>query len=106
MHKTISVPNFQGDSELAGVVSVIFSSSLYSELDTNKSLFQDSLPQSLPGRDHIISLLTRLGDETRKASGCRSVMESALESYRTPKDWDEVLSYNVYCNDGIVEDPG
>ena len=67
--ETISVPNFQGDPELAGVFSVIFNSSFYDELDTNKSFLQDSLPQSLPGRDHIISVLTRLGDETRDAQG-------------------------------------
>ena len=93
--EAISVPNFQGDLELAGVFSVIFSSRLYIQLDKNKSFLHDSLPQSLPGRGHIISVLTRLGDETRDAQGCRNVMEYALESYRGPKGWDEVLSYDA-----------
>ena len=38
--ETISVPNFQGDTELAGVFSVIFNPRLYSQLDTNKSFLQ------------------------------------------------------------------
>ena len=103
--ETISVPNFQGDPELAGMFSVIFSSGFYNELDTNKSFLHDSLPQSLPGRDHIISVLTRLGDETRDARACRNVMESALQSYQSPKDWDEVLSYNACVMMGLSKLP-
>ena len=99
------MPNFQGDPELAGVLSVIFGFGLYSQLDTNKSFLQDSLPQSLPGRGHIISVLTRLGDETRGARTCRSSMEFALECYRSPKEWDETLSYNAYVMMGLSKLP-
>ena len=104
--ETMSVPNFQGDPELAGVFGVIFSFSLFSQLDTNRSFLQDSLPQSLPGRDHIISVLTRLGDGTRNARGCRGTMEYALRSYQSPKHWDEVLSYNVCMMKGLSKIPG
>ena len=103
--ETISVPNFQGDPELAGVFGVIFGSGFYDELDKNKSFLHDSLPQSLPSRDHIISVLTRLGDETRDAQACRSVMESALEFYRDSKYWDEVLSYKECVMIGLSKLP-
>ena len=33
-------------------------------------------------------------------------MEHALRSYQSPKDWDEVLSYNVCSDERIVKDPG
>ena len=102
--ETILVPNFKGDSELAGMFSVIFNASLFSQLDTNKSFLQDSLPQSLPGRDQIINVLTRFGDETRDQA-CRSVIESALRFYRSPKDWEEVLSYNVCMMKGLSKIP-
>ena len=103
--ETIYVPNFQGDPELAGVFSVIFGSGFYDELDTNESFLHDSLPQSLLGRDHIISVLTRIGGKTRDAQACRSVMESALESYQSPKYWDEVLSYNACVMLGLSKVP-
>ena len=103
--EAISVPNFQRDLELAGVFSVIFSSRLYSQLDTSKSFLHASLPHSLPGHDHIIGVLTRLGDETRDAQACRSVMESALGFYRRPKEWDEVLSYNACVMMGLSKLP-
>ena len=32
-------------------------------------------------------------------------MEFALESYRSPKDWDEVLSYNVCVMMGLSNIP-
>ena len=103
--ETISVPNFQGDPELAGVFRVIFNSHLYNQLDTNKSFLHDSLPQSLPGRDHIIRVLTRLGDETRDGRGCRAIIEIALQSYQGPKYWDEVLSYNACVMMGLSKLP-
>ena len=103
--ESISVPNFQEDPELAGVFSVVFGFRLYSQLDKNKSFLQDSLPQSLPGRDHIINVLTRLGDGTRGALGCRSSMEAALWSYQSPKYWNEVLSYNACVMLGLSKVP-
>ena len=63
------------------------------------------MPQSLPGRDHIISVLTRLGDETRNAWVCRDVMEFALQSYQSPKDWEKVLSYNACVMMGLSKIP-
>ena len=103
--ENISVPNFQGDSELAGVFSVISNSSFYDELGTSMSSLHDSLPQSLPGRGHIISVLTRLGGETRGAGACRAIIEIALQSYRTPKDWNEVVSYDAYVMLGLSRLP-
>ena len=103
--ETMSMPNFKGDTELVGVVSVIFNPSFYDELDTNESFLQDSLPQSLPGRDQIISLLTRLGDETRGDRACRGIMEFALQSYQSPKDWEEVFSHNVCGMMGLSKLP-
>ena len=103
--ETISVPNFQGDPELAGMFSVISNSSFYEELESNNSFLEDSLPQSLPGRDHIISLLTRLGDETRDVRGCRNIMELVLRSYQSPKYWNEVLSYNECVMMGLSKLP-
>ena len=88
--ETISVPNFQGDLELAGVLSVVLGSRLYGKLDKNKSFLHDSLPQSLPGRDHIINVLTRLGGKTRDDQGCRSSVEA---DYRPVK----VLSIGMKC---------
>ena len=32
-------------------------------------------------------------------------MESALQSYRSPKDWDEVLSYNACVMMGLSKIP-
>ena len=103
--ETISVPNFQGDAELAGVFSVIFNPSFYDELDKNKTFLDDSLPQSLPGRDHIISALKKLAEETKDDRGCRNVMELVLRSYGDSKDWDEVLSYNVCVMMGLSKLP-
>ena len=103
--ETISVPNFQGDPELMGVFRVILGSRLYGNLDKNKSFLQDSLPQSLPGRDHIISVLTRLGNETRGVWACRFFMDATLGSYQSPKDWEKVLSYNACRMKGLSKIP-
>ena len=103
--EAISVPNFQDDTELARMFSVIFNSRFYDELATNKSFLHDSFPQALPGRDHIISVLTKLGDGTRDAWVCRGTMEYALRSYRSPKDWDETLSYNLCVMMGLSKVP-
>ena len=103
--ETISVPNFQEDPELTGVLSVIFNPSLYSQLDISGYFLQNYLPQSLPGRGHIIGVLTRLGDETGGAGGCRISMQSALESYGNPKDWKKVLSHTVCVMVGLSKLP-
>ena len=103
--ETISVPNFKEDMEVAGMFTVIFNPSFYDELDTNESFLHDSLPQSLPGRDHIISILTRFVDEARDAQICGDIVEIALKSYQSPKEWDEVLSYNVCMMKGLSKIP-
>ena len=63
------------------------------------------MPQSLPGRDHIINVLTRLGDGTRDDMACRGIMEGALRSYQGPKYWEEVLSYNACVMVGLSKLP-
>ena len=103
--ETISVPNFQEDMELAGMFSVIFNPSLYRQLDISKSFLQDSLSQSLPGHDQIINVLTKLRDKTRMTGACRSFMNYALQFYRSPKEWDEVLSYNECVMMGLSKFP-
>ena len=64
--KTVKVPDFEGDKELARLFEMIFSHSFYDEFKKNPSLFKDSLPSSFPNRDHLVDFLTRLGDETQR----------------------------------------
>ena len=103
--EAISVPNFQRDPELVGVFSIIFSIGLLDKLDTDKSFLQDSLPQSLPDRDHVISILTRLDEETRGNRDCRCDIESALRPSQDPKGWDETLAHNECVMRGLSKLP-
>ena len=103
--EAISVPDFQKDPELAGMFRILSSSSFLDKLDTDKSFLQDSLPRSLPDRDHIISILTRLGEETRGNANCRGVIEYALRPSLDPKDWDETLAQNECVMKGLSKLP-
>ena len=61
----------------------------------NNHQLEDSLPKSLPDRDHMIGVLTRLGDEAKESSSCTESIQDALLDFRESTRWDDVLSYNA-----------
>ena len=60
-----------------------------------KSSLDESFPTSIPDRDHIISILTRLGTEIKEYALCRRSIRDALFTFRESTYWDDIVSYNV-----------
>ena len=99
------VSTFKEDQELPRLFELVFAHNFYNSFEENESLFHNSLPQSLPNRDHLVDFLTKLGHETKKLGRCKLEIEYALQAFQGSTNWDKVVAYNECVMTGLSELP-
>lgn len=103
--KPTTVPNFKGDKELENFFTLTGHFNIYAKFEQNKSMFQESLPQSFSNRDNLIDFLTRVGNDAEAFRQCKWAIESTLKELQGSILWDKVVTYNEYMMKGLSKLP-